>query len=183
MFNRKVEYEILVGSGNRWIIDSTHRIKVDAMGRAQALLGANQHDGVKVTREVDESGEEVVFQQECAGRAEKPITISPIENAAICATLDDLATFDARKTIRRVMRNYFDEYNLTATELMHGSGLLRRMMCTDQLFNQAINRIASIQVRVLDVKPPTESICCLNWHSKPANGRKIRTAPPSICRS
>lgn len=157
MFDRQITYEVLAGGGDRWIIDSTHRAKADAMGRAQALLAANQHDGVKITREVDKSGEEVIFQQECAGQAEKPITIAPIDEAAICETLDDLAGFEARKTIGRVLRNYFDEYNLTATELLYGSGLLRQLTRMDRLFNQAIHRVASIQARALDVKPADRS--------------------------
>ena len=151
MFDRKIVYEVLVGRGSRWIIDSTHKAKIDAMGRAQALLEANQHDGVQVTREVDDSGEEVVFQQECAGQAEKPITIAPIEEAAVCATLDDLYGFDSRKTIGRVLRHYFDENSLTPTELLHSPGVLRQLSRTDRLYNQAIHRISSIQARALDV--------------------------------
>ncbi len=147
--NKNITYEVLAGQGKRWIIDSTHRTKPEAMTRAQALLETNQRDAVKVTREEDNSGEEIVFQKECAKKAEKPITISPIDEAFVCASVDDFCAFEARKTVGRLLRQYLDEQGITALELLHNHRYIRQLALRETLHNQAIHRIASIQARAL----------------------------------
>ena len=151
---RQISYEVLVGDGNRWVIDSIHQSKTVATGRAQVLLADSQHKSVKVTREIGGAKPETVFQQEAGRRAEKPLTISPIAESAICAQADDLVTFEARKTTGRVLRKYLDRQNLTALELLYDYGHLRELRRTDRLFDQAIHRIASIQARSLDEAAP-----------------------------
>ncbi len=150
-FDRKVTYEVLAGEGSRWIIDSVHTTKSKAMVRAQALLESRQHDGVRVTREENDSGEEIVFQQEGAGKSEKPIAISPIDEASLCSEPNDLTAFEARITTGRILRQYLDAHGVTALEILHNHGHLRQLMRTENLFNQAIHRIASIQARSLGV--------------------------------
>ena len=148
-FDRKVTYEIMVSRNGRWVIDSTHPAKSAAKPRAQELLGSNKFDAVRVTKEIEGSKEEIVFEQESAEKAEKPISISPIEEAAVCSTLDDLTTFPARKTTGRLLRAYLDEQNLTGLELLHDHLHLRGLARMESLYNQGIHRIASIQSRAL----------------------------------
>ncbi len=150
-FDRNVTYEVLVGAGTRWIIDSVHDAKSKAMVRAQALLESRQHDGVRVTREENDSGEEIIFQQESAGKTEKSIAISPIEEASLCSKTNDLTAFEARLTTGRILRQYLDAHGVTALEVLHDHGHLRQLMRMESLFNQAIHRIAAIQARSLGV--------------------------------
>ena len=147
--DKNITYEVLVGQDKRWIIDSTYRTKPEAMTRAQALLETNQHDAVRVTREENNSGEEIVFQKECAKKAEKPITISPIDKAAVCSGMDDFCAFEARKTVGRLLRHYLDEQAITALELLHDHRHIRQLTLRETLSNQAVHRIASIQARAL----------------------------------
>jgi len=146
-----VAYEVLIGKDNRWMIESIHPAKILAMSHAQALLAANQHEAVRVTRTAGKAPEKVVFEQETAGMAEKPITISPIDEAAFCDTLADLNGFEARKTVGRVLRRYLDEHGITALEILHSYWHLQDVQRTDKLYDQAIHRIASIQARAYDL--------------------------------
>lgn len=144
----EIAYEVLVASGDRWVIDSRYAAKTVAMGRAEFLLHGNQHDAVRVIRE---SGirEDVVFQQECTPQADTPITISPIEDAAVCDAPIDLTGFPARRTVGRVLRKYLDAYNLTALEVLHNHDHLRELRRTESLFEQAVHKVGSVQARAL----------------------------------
>ncbi len=149
MPNTEAQYEVLVGSGDRWTIDTIHAAKTVAMARAQALLTSNQHDAVRVTREVGGYNEAVIFQQECAPKPKKPITISSIDDAFVCEGLLDLTAYGARKTTGRVLRKYLDEYGMTALEVLHNHDHLRELRRTERLFDQAIHKVASVQSRAL----------------------------------
>ena len=48
---REVSYETQVQDDGRWIIDSVHARKNAALSSAQALVGANRHDAVRVLEE------------------------------------------------------------------------------------------------------------------------------------
>ncbi len=150
-FDRNITYEVLVGAGARWTIDSVHDAKSKAMVRAQALLESRQHDGVRVTREENDSGEDVIFQKESAGKAEKQIAIASIEEASLCSEPNDLTAFEARITTGRILRQYLDAHGVTALEILHNHGHLRQLMRLESLFNQAIHRVAAIQARALGV--------------------------------
>lgn len=150
MAKREVTYEVLVRAEERWIIDSVHSAQEAALARGQALLATNQHDAVKVLREAGAKDEDIVFQQECTSKAEKPITISSIEDAAICAELDDFTNFSARKTTGRLLRAYLNEKAITALELLHRYDHLRELQRSDRLFNQAIQKVSAVQARALE---------------------------------
>lgn len=152
MTQREISYEVQTGTGNRWVIDSIHAVQTVAMSRAQALLKASEHDAVRVTRETSGYREEVIFQQECARRPERPITISPIDDASVCEELVALTGFEARKTAGRVLRKYLDEYNLTALEVLHNHDHYRDLRRTEKLYDQAIHKVGSVQARALGEK-------------------------------
>jgi hypothetical protein len=149
LFDKLISYEVMISQDNRWLLDTTHSAKSDAMTRAQALLGTNQHDAIRVTRLENDANEEVIFLKECTQKADKPITISPIDEAAVCNSVDDLSGFEARKTTGRLLRKYLDEWGMTPLELLHIHGNLRQLVRMDTLYNQALQRVGSIQARVL----------------------------------
>ncbi|MBL6931953.1 MAG: cyclic nucleotide-binding domain-containing protein [Rhodospirillales bacterium] len=150
LFDKLISYEVLVGQDNRWILDTTHSAKSDAMTRAQSLFDTNQHDAIRVTRLENDANEEVIFYKECTSKVDKPITISSIDAAAVCNSIDDLSGFEARKTTGRLLRQYLDEWGITALELLHNYENIRQFSRTDTLFNQALHRISSIQARSLN---------------------------------
>ena len=66
---REVSYEVQVQSEGRWTIDSMHGHKSAALAAAQALVGVNRHDAVRVLEESAGRREKAVFEQECGVRA------------------------------------------------------------------------------------------------------------------
>lgn len=147
MAQREISYEVQTAAGNRWVIDSIHAAQTVAMSRAQILLKNSQHDAVRVTRETGNRREEVIFQQECTPRPDRPITASPIDEASLCAELTDITRFDARITAGRVLRKYLDEYNLTALEVLFDRDHYRELRRTEKLYDQAIHKVGSVQAR------------------------------------
>lgn len=150
---REVSYETQVQDDGRWIIDSVHARKNAALSSAQALVGANRHDAVRVLEETGGRREKVVFEQECRGRAEPSLGISPIERAPWCEKSDDLYRFESRKTAGRLFRRYLDHKVLTAFEILYDDIRLRELARNEDLVNQGIHRIAAIQARTHKARP------------------------------
>jgi len=169
IFNKKISYEVLIGESNRWILDTTHGAKANAMTRAQSLLDTNQHDSVKVTRLENDANEEVIFLKECTSKIDKPITISAIEESALCNVADDVCGFQARKTTGRLLRQYLDEWGITALELFHNHGHIRQLVRLDTLYDQALHRAASIQARVMGENPADRNDILYNLASEIEN--------------
>lgn len=181
MFNKVITYEVLIGESNRWVLDSEHRAKTIAMTRAQSLLESNQHDAVKVLRLENDANEEVVFQQESANKIEKPITISAIEESALCNEPDDLCGYEARKTTGRLLRQYLDEWGITALELLHDYGHIRQLVRMETLYNQALHRAASIQARTLGEDPSSRNDTLFSLAAKvEKRARLLDDLSPSI---
>ena len=78
---REVSYEVQVQDDGRWTIDSVHGHKSAALAAAQALVGANRHEAVRILEEVAGRSEKVVFEQECGSPAELSFGISPVEES------------------------------------------------------------------------------------------------------
>lgn len=150
---REISYEVQVQVEGRWTIDSVHGHKNAALAAAQALVGANRHEAVRVLEESSGRREKAVFEQECKGRAEPTFGISPVEESPWCAKADDLYRFESRKTAGRLLRRYLDHKFLTAFEILHGEWHLRELGRLEDLVNQAIHRIAAIQARARQVRP------------------------------
>jgi len=136
LFNKLISYEVLIGQDNRWILDTTHSAKANAMTRAQSLLDSNQHDAIRVTRLENDANEKVIFHKVCAGKADKPITISAIEESAVCAVADDFYGFEARKTVGRLLRKYLEEQE---GDLLEVRGIRIKLLPKD-IYNYAPER-------------------------------------------
>ncbi|MSO93483.1 MAG: cyclic nucleotide-binding domain-containing protein [Rhodospirillales bacterium] len=149
----KTSYEVLVSDRGRWTIDSVHAARTLAMETAETVLARKQHEGVKVTAKKDSSAEEKVIFEEIVGKAEKPISIAPIDKAPLCGTLDEYYQFKSRRTISRLLRHYLDEHSLTALEFLYSIGHLRMLERSDVLFVAAMHRVAGIQAKVTGQRP------------------------------
>lgn len=150
MVDTDAKYEVLTSRDNRWVIESIHPAQPAAMSRAQALLATNRHDAVRVTRIAGSGREAVVFEQENAGAGKTPMTISSIDDAALCETVADLSAVEARRTTGRILRRYLAERHILALELLHNYNHLRELQRSDRIFDQAIHRVGSVQARALE---------------------------------
>ena len=54
-------YEVFTADGKRWIIDSEHQTRAAALEKAEDLLSAGNHDGVRVLSENERTGEEAII--------------------------------------------------------------------------------------------------------------------------
>lgn len=145
--NNDVSFEVQVATGNRWTTDSIHPREAPAIKKAESLVAANNHDGVRILKESGNYKPRVVFEKACTGRPEKAITISTVTKAPFCKTYKDFYTFEARRTIGRLLRQYLDQEGMTALELLHDKWNLKNLQANDKLFLQAVHRIAGIQAR------------------------------------
>jgi len=82
-------YEVFTADGNRWIYQSTHDTRSAALEAAEGLLGAANHDGVRVVSENLQTGEEEVLFEERVDRQGDVIKIVGITEAAMCGDLAD----------------------------------------------------------------------------------------------
>jgi hypothetical protein len=120
--------------------------------RAEAVLAAGKHAGVRVVAESQRTGQQEVIFEELIDRA-SVVTIVPIEQSSHCRDLADFYRFPARRTAGRLLRNFLDDQGLTALELAFNPGQLMMFERNDKLFPPAMQRIGTIQARAAGIKP------------------------------
>lgn len=120
---------------------------------AEALLAGGKAEAVRVLEEREGRKPKVIFEKAGAGRPEKPLAITAIEDSPVCQATSGFFSFEARLTVARLMRNFLDEYGLTALELLYDYGRLRQIYRHDTLYPQALHRLANIQARKTGEKP------------------------------
>lgn len=151
-------FEVKVQREGRWTVDLVTESESIALKRAKDLAGAAQHDAVRVEKErVRSDGSfgtaSVIFEQSCT-RKDPQVTIVPIEDAPDCAALEDLYGIDARITMWKVLRKYFEQVALTPSEVLHNYNALARLMDNDPpVYPAAVDRVATIQARRAGTDP------------------------------
>ena len=146
-------YEVFVGEGKRWIIDSTHATRSAALEVAEELLKAANHDGVRVVAENERTGEEEIIFEESIDRDDKVIKLNPVEDAPLCAEFIDFYRFPARRTAGRLLRNYLDDQGMTALEMIYNPAQLLMFERNDRMFAPAMQRIGAIQAKATGEQP------------------------------
>lgn len=151
-------YEVKVQQEGRWTVDRVTESEAIALTRAQELVSAARHEAVRVEKErVRTDGSfgkpTVVFEQSCSLR-DPQVTISHIDDAPDCESLEDLYGIDARLTMWKVLRKYFEKVALTPSEVLHNYGALARLMDNDPpVYPAAVDRVATIQAKRADTDP------------------------------
>ena len=146
-------YEVFVGEGKRWIIDSTHATRSAALEVAEELLKAANHDGVRVVAENERTGEEEIIFEESIDRDDKVIKLNPVEDAPLCAEFIDFYRFPARRTAGRLLRNHLDDQGMTALEMIYNPAQLLMFERNDRMFAPAMQRIGAIQAKATGEQP------------------------------
>lgn len=147
-------FEVQVSNDNRWTVAEICATPDDGVRVAESLLAAGKGDAVRVLQDLGEDRRpRTIFEKAGVGRPEKPITINAIEDSPVCQSTFDVFAFDARLAASRLMRQFLDEYGLTALELLYDFGRLRQIVRNDVLYPQALHRLAGIQARKTGGKP------------------------------
>ncbi len=141
-------YEVYGHDGARWLIDSIHDDKQDAIRRCEEL--AADLTSAYVRLQVCEEGRfqnraVVVHEQTCARGGEPAIRVQPIDEAPYCQRQIDYYLLRARRVVARLLRPFLDREQITVLELMHDYGRLRRLLRDDRAYPQALARVAAIQ--------------------------------------
>ncbi|MBT5513637.1 MAG: hypothetical protein HOK25_06105 [Rhodospirillaceae bacterium] len=103
---------------------------------------------MQVISDSERAGTEVVFEQENEHWiGNKAINIAGITEAAMCTRLSDYYDFPARRTVGRLMRQYLDEYALSALELAFDASHLKLLENNEKLFPRAVQRVAGLQAK------------------------------------
>lgn len=151
-------YEVKVQREGRWTVDQVTESEAIALKRAQDLATAAQHEAVRVEKErLRGDGSfgkpTVIFEQTCS-RRDPQVTISHIDDAPDCATLEDIYGIDARLTMWKVLRKYFEQVALTPSEVLHNYNALARLMDNDPpVYPAAVDRVATLQARRAGTDP------------------------------
>ncbi len=146
-------YDVFIMEEGRWLIDSHHERRSDAIDRAEELIADKRFAGVRVVSESTRTGEEEVLLEEKLEIGEKALTIVPIEEAPVCGKLSDYFAFPARQAAGRLLRNLLDRDGVTALELAFDYGALRALERNDNLFPRAVQQISRIQAKAVNQKP------------------------------
>lgn len=166
---RKLRYEIHILDDRRWQIkeamedgrellgrpfgrldfEETERAVID---RAVELLGQGKVHAVRVVRErVRPDGyvtQREIFYREATGKVEQPLTVSRYEGPpAFCTTSEDLSRRPSCQIIGVVLRSFLDRHTITALELLHYHGYLRRISENIIVIQGSVQQIANLQVK------------------------------------
>lgn len=150
-------FEIQVLQAKRWTLVTVHETQAAATREAQAVIKAKRdYEAVRIMRMWMRSdgleGEKQVFFQEQEGG---PITatISNIDQAPWCASLDEVYGRESRRMLGRLLRKYLDTVYLTPTELLHNYRALRRIEDSDTLLPSAADKVSNLQVKAPGAPP------------------------------
>ncbi|GAB6053199.1 hypothetical protein JCM17960_20190 [Magnetospira thiophila] len=153
---KKYTYVVYTNNEGRWTATNVHSTETRALKEAEELLGSRNYDAVKVVSESGQGFEKIIYEEKCAGRNEKPITVSAIESAPMCKTLEDFYRFPARRTMGQLLRRYLDREVLTMLEVLHIERHAKTLIrMNDTLVNQALSRVSTLHATTSE-KPQRE---------------------------
>jgi hypothetical protein len=142
-----IAFEVQVQNSGRWITDCICRREEEARDLCAKLITSK--DGVRIVRAFSPPGSEypveTVIHTETREARKKTIQVTPIEETAFCKTSGDFLGRDSRMTISRLLRQYLEDKALTASELLHNPGEMKRLNNFEALLPNAVSRIAALQ--------------------------------------
>ena len=142
-------FEVQTRSGDRWVISDSYGREEDARQSAEALAANAKIEGVRIVRDWQRNDgrhvEKVLFEHVNEIEKKVDLAISPIEDAPLCDSADDLRGPDSRAAINRLFRKYLEEEVLTPTELMYNYQPLRRLVYQDTLLPSAVGPVSRIR--------------------------------------
>lgn len=143
---RSNTFEVVIENQGRPQIDGVFDAEAAARERASYLLSQAKFGSVKVVKVDARGASVVVFEKHYRGGG-KAVGVGNLEDAPICDTALDVFGFPARRALGRVMRPWCDEQTMPPLEALHKPIQLRQIEREDVLFNQMINRVASVQAK------------------------------------
>jgi hypothetical protein len=147
------KFEVQVNRDKRWITQEIHDEERPAVASAKTIAKGRQVDGVRVINDrLGPDGlhrERVVFEEILGEMPEAPARITPIEDANLCLSVEDVYQLESRMTLARLLRQYLERQVLIPSELLHCYSPLAKMEDADgQLMPAAVDRIVTLHCRM-----------------------------------
>jgi hypothetical protein len=148
-----VKFEVFTEEDSRWVIDTVALDEREAVAHARKLLTSKATAAVQVVRErvgvLGRVFSTIVYEERRSDRGKAEFRANPIEGAVQTPCLDLTAFYaaESRRLIGRVLRDYFDKFFLSASELLHSFSHLNRLSNTDSLLYGAVQAVALAQAR------------------------------------
>ncbi len=148
---REIHYEVFrrVGAKGGWTMHDVRSDRDSAIEMAQGLMEAEKATGVKVVKETynDDTGDYLSLKifEEGHNQVKVPVAQEEAPHALPCFKPEDLYSYHARATIRRLMPDFLARNKITVTELIHRADMLEKLEATGTLYQHAIQKVAVAQ--------------------------------------
>jgi hypothetical protein len=148
---REIHYEVFrrVGAKGGWTLHDVRTDRDNAIEMAQGLMKSEQATGVKVVKETynDETGDYLTLKifEDGHNQVQIPVAQEDAPNALPCFKPEDLYSYHARSTIRRLMPDFLARNKITVTELIHRADILEMLEATGTVYQHAIQKVAVAQ--------------------------------------
>ena len=148
---REIHYEIFrrVGAKGGWTLHDVRSDRDSAIEMAQGLMKAEKATGVKVVKETynDDTGDYLTLKifEEGHNSVQVPVAQEDAPHAIPCFKPEDLYSYHARATIRRLMPDFLARNKITVTELIHRADMLEKLEATGTVYQHAIQKVAVAQ--------------------------------------
>jgi len=148
---REIHYEIFKRAGARggWTLHDVRSDREVALSTAKELMASEQATGVKVVKETynDDTGDYLTLKIFEDGHNQMKVEPAQEDapNALPCFKPDDLYSYHARATMRRLLADHLARNKITITELIHRADMLEKLEATGTLYQHAIQKVAVAQ--------------------------------------
>jgi len=148
---REIHYEIFrrVGAKGAWAMHEVRSDRDSAIEMAQGLMKAEKATGVKVVKETynDETGDYLSLKifEDGHNQVQVSVAMEDAPHALPCFKPEDLYSYHARATIRRLMPDFLARNKITVTELIHRADMLEKLEATGTVYQHAIQKVAVAQ--------------------------------------
>jgi hypothetical protein len=137
---REIHYEVFrrVGAKGGWTLHDVRSDRDSAIEMAQSLMKAEKANGVKVVKETynDDTGYYLTLKifEEGHNSVQVPVAQQDAPHAIPCFKPEDLYSYHARATIRRLMPDFLARNKITVTELIHRADMLEKLEATGTVY-------------------------------------------------
>jgi hypothetical protein len=175
----QVHYEVFrrVGARGGWTLHEVVSSRDNAIAMAQRLMGEEKATGVKVVKETynDETGDFLTLKIFEEGHNQMKIAPAQEDapHALPCFKPDDLYSYHARQTMRRLLADFLARNKITITELIHRADMLEKLEATGTLYQHAIQKVAVAQA-ASTTTPVQQIVKSLNELTTQATARIYR---------
>jgi hypothetical protein len=147
----QIHYEIFrrVGARGGWTLHDVRDSREAAVTMAEALMAEEKATGVKVVKETynDDTGDYLTLKVFEEGHNQMKLAPAQEDapNALPCFKPEDLYSYHARATMKRLLGDYLARNKITITELIHRADMLEKLEATGTLYQHAVQKIAVAQ--------------------------------------